>query len=36
MKRGMTFLDRDENSAAGRANFSAAVQRAFNRRAITL
>ena len=30
----MTFLDRDENAAAGRANFSAGAQCAFNRRAI--
>ena len=30
----MTFFHRDKNSAAGRADFSAAAQRSFNRRAI--
>jgi hypothetical protein len=30
MKRRMPFLDRDENSAARRANFSATTQRPFN------
>jgi hypothetical protein len=34
MKRGMTFLDRDENAAAGRTNFSARRERSFDRRAI--
>ena len=34
MKRRMAFFDRDENSAASRANFSAPTQSSFDRRAV--
>src|SRR5437763_13885712 len=35
MKSGMAFLDRNENSAASRANFSAATQRTLDGRAVS-
>ena len=35
MKRWMTFFDRDEDSTARRANFSASAQRSLNRRAVS-
>jgi len=34
MKSRMTFFDRDKNSAARRANFSATAQSAFDRCAV--